>query len=176
MSDRRLTREQMQVADLNKPDTGLIEIMISLFRQGQKAHHEKFPEMFGPAEDDAAITSYLSGFFKPRNPLRKRSKFAKGWFVDGALSGYLLFQLYQTSNVFYGKARWTCFVEDIVIDEAARGKGGASALMGSLLAGIEQLDECAISGTVWNGNDASVALFEKHGFRPLSQSFCRVLK
>ena len=176
MSDRPRTRERTHVADLNKRDTALIEVMIDLFRQGQKSHHENFPEMFGPAEDDAAIAAHLSCFFKPRNPLRKRSNFAKGWFVDGTLSGYLLFQLYEASNVYYGKTRWTCFVEDIVIDEAARGKGGASALMGSLLAEIERLDECAVSGTVWSGNDASIALFEKHGFHSLSQSFCRVVK
>lgn len=166
------------VEDLTRADDALLEAMADLFAQGQTPHHEKFPQMFGPAgssdEDREAVKAYLKGFFKPRNPFRARSQFAKGWFTQGKLSGYLLYQLYESSNIFYGKPRWNCFVEDIVVSSAARGLGGASALMEALLEQTEPLGECALSGTVWHGNDASVRLFEKHGFKPLSQSFYKV--
>ncbi len=162
------------VAALDKRDAALLEAMISLFRQGQKPHHEDFPAHFGPAKDRSAIIQYIQGFLKPRNPLRKRYGLAKGWFVDGQLSGYLLYRLSQTDNVFYGKTRWTCYIEDIVVDENARRLGGASALMGALLAEIEPLEDCAVSGTVWNANSASEVLFRKHGFESLSQAFYKV--
>lgn len=152
----------------------LLEAMTDLFQQGQKPHHDAFPAHFGPAEDRAVIMQYLQGFLKPRNPFRKRSGFALGWFVDGALAGYLLYYLNQSSNVFYGKPRWTCFIEDIVVSESARGQGGGSALMGALLAQVEPLENCAVSGTVWKANSASEALFAKHGFEPLSQAFYKV--
>ena len=162
------------VAALDQRTQPLLEAMTELFAQGQEPHHEAFPDHFGPADDRAAITSYLQGFLKPRNPLRKRHGFAKGWFVDGTLAGYLLYRLSQTNNVFYGQTRWTCYVEDIVVDESARGLGGASALMGALLEEAERLPNCAVSGTVWSMNRASEALFLKHGFEPLSQAFYKV--
>ncbi len=164
------------VTRLNERTPSLLEAMTDLFEQGQKPHHDAFPDHFGPANDRAAITRYLQGFLKPRNPLRKRNGYAMGWFVDGTLAGYLLYRLHQTSNVFYGKTRWTCFVEDIVVDERTRGLGGASALMGALLQEAERLDNCAVSGAVWNMNPASEALFLKHGFEPLSQTFYKVFK
>lgn len=162
------------VAALDKRDTALLEAMVGLFRQGQIPHHKAFPAHFGPAKDSAAIVQYIQGFLKPCNPLRKRYGLAKGWFVDGRLSGYLLYRLSQTHNVFYGKMRWTCFIEDVVVDKSARGLGGGSALMGALLAEIEPLEDCAVSGTVWNANSASEALFRKNGFEPLSQVFYKV--
>jgi len=163
-----------EVRLLSQPNRQLLEDMVQLFGQGQAPHHAAFPQHFGPANDAQAITSYLKGFFKPRNPFRTRRGFAKGWFVDNQLSGYLLYHLHETSNIFYGKMRWTCFVEDIVIGAEARSLGGASQLIEALLAELESLADCAVSATVWSGNEASEALFRKHGFEALSQSFYRV--
>lgn len=148
--------------------------MTDLFQQGQESHHDAFPAHFGPADDRATIARYLQGFLKPRNPLRSRRGFAKGWYVDSTLAGYLLYYLHQSDNVFYGKPRWTCFIEDIVVSKEARGRGGASVLMDALLSELEPLENCAISGTVWNANSASEALFKKHGFEPLSRAFFKV--
>ncbi len=170
-SDRTL-----EVEPLDKCNSATIEAMIGLFQQGQKPHHSAFPAHFGPAVETAAITHYLNGFLKPRNPLRKRYGFAKGLFIDNALAGYLLYRLNQSNNIFYGETRWTCFVEDIVVDDRARGLGGASAMMEALLADIEPLSNCVISGTVWNANAASEALFTKHGFEPLTKAFYKVSK
>lgn len=162
------------VSTLDARTSNLLEAMTDLFQQGQTPHHDAFPAHFGPADDRAAIVGYLQGFLKPRNPLRRRSGFAMGWYVDEALSGYLLYYLNRSNTVFYGRPRWTCFVEDIVVSESARGQGGASAMMSALLAQVEPLENCAISGTVWKANSASEALFKKHGFEPLSQAFYKV--
>jgi len=162
------------VEPLVKRNAVLLEAMANLFEQGQKPHHEAFPDHFGPAQDRAAIIAYLRGFLRPRNPLRSRYGFAYAWFVDDALAGYLLYRLNHTHNAFYGQARWSCYIEDIVVDEGSRGLGGASALMDALTKAIEPLENCAVSGTVWKMNTASEALFHKHGFEPLSQSFYRV--
>ncbi|MEP2735978.1 MAG: GNAT family N-acetyltransferase [Erythrobacter sp.] len=163
-----------QVIDLEKRSDALLGSMTDLFEQGQKPHHDAFPDHFGPAKDRAAIGHYLQGFLKPRNPLRQRNGFAKGWYAGGELAGYLLYRLSKSANIFYGEPRWTCFVEDIVVSENARGAGGASALMGALMEEITPLENCAVSGTVWNMNAASEALFRKHGFEPLSKAFYKV--
>lgn len=161
---------------LDRRNAPLLEAMVGLFQQGQEPHYAAFPDHFGPAEDPVAITQYFHGFLKPRNPWRKRSGFAYGWFEDGRLSGYLLYYLHQGQNIFYGKPRWTCFIEDIVVGKEKRGMGGASSLMTALLDEMAELENCAISGTVWSGNSSSDALFQKHGFEPLTTGFYKVLR
>lgn len=164
----------LDVRALNRRTEGLVAAMAALFDQGQAPHHHSFPEHFGPGDNGAAIASYLQGFLRPRNPFRARTGFAKGLFLNDELAGYLLYRLNKTDDVFYGKVRWSCHIEDIVVDEAARGRKGASAMMSALLEELAPLGECAISGNVWNGNSASQALFESHGFEPLSQSYHKV--
>jgi len=165
---------ETRIEALVKRSPELLDAMVGLFQQGQQPHHEAFPDHFGPAQDRAPIINYLQGFLKPRNPLRSRTGFAYGWNVDGALAGYLLYRLNHSNDAFYGRERWTCHIEDIVVDETARGLGGASALMGALMKEVEPLENCAVSGTVWRMNTASEALFRKNGFEPLSQAFHKV--
>ncbi len=170
------TSARSGVIALEKPVSAVIEPMIDLFQEGQGPHHTRFPILFGPAENRDAIADFLKGFFKPRNPFRRQTSFALGWYVDEDLSGYLLYRLSQSNNVFYGEARWTCFIEDVVVAKSAQGQGGASAMMATLIAILEPLENCAVSGTVWRGNEASTKLFTKHGFEPLSTSYYRVSK
>ncbi len=162
------------VEALERREDALLSAMVGLFRQGQQPHHEAYPEHFGPVDDTAKIVHYLQNFLKPRNPLRQRYGFAKGWYVDGEMMGYLLYRVSRSDDIFYGKPRWNCFIEDIVVDARARGMGGASALMEALVDEVAALGECAVSGNVWRMNEASQALFEKHGFEALSQTFFKV--
>lgn len=169
------SHENQEIRSFERSNSDVLGTMVQLFKQGQAPHHAMYPEHFGPANDIQAITNYLRGFFKPRNPFRDRVGYAKGWFVNDILCGYLLYYLNETSNVFYGKSRWNCYVEDIVVSDKTRSMGGASKLLDALLADLDHLSDCTIAASVWNGNAASEALFKKHKFDTLSQSFYRVL-
>jgi ribosomal protein S18 acetylase RimI-like enzyme len=163
-----------KIAAIDTFDQETTAAMVGLFKQGQAPHHEAFPEHFGPADDDGAIASYLRSFFKPRNPLRKHTGYAIGWYAQGTLKGYLLYRLYRSRDIFYGKPRWHCYVEDIVVDANARGTGAGSAMMAALLDKTAPLKNCCIAGTVWQMNSASQALFTRHGFEARSQTFYKV--
>ena len=91
------------LGDVREPDTQHLEKMRVLFKSGQDSHHEKFPDIFCSADDDAAIDLYLRGFLKPKNPFRTRRKYALAWFVDDALCGYLLYHLHKSSDIFLGR-------------------------------------------------------------------------
>jgi len=93
--------------------------------------------------------------------------------IDDSVKGYLLYQLYETNNIFYGKTRQICFVEDIAVDPDTRGLGGASMLLDYLNTKTDKLDNCLTSATIWNGNAASEKLFRKYGFADQSKAFYR---
>ena len=149
--------------------------MVTIFAHGQDQHHTTFPDIFGAPDNDAKIMDYLRSYLKPRNPMRTRRNFSLSWMVDNEVGGFILYQLYSTANVFYGRQRWICFIEDIAIDPVHRSKGGASALLESLLEQVKELDNCIVNAQVWRGNEASNALFRKYGFDDKAMNFCRVL-
>ena len=151
--------------------------MADIFQSGQAPHCASHPEIFCEANNRDEIINYIRGYFEPRNLLRRRGrrKFARVWVVDGEVGGYLLYQLHQTSDVFFGDKRWTCYVDDIAIDPNFQKAGGASQLMDALMEEVSGLKNCLVSGQVWRDNVASEALFRKYGFDDRSKTFFRVM-
>ena len=154
-----------------------LDAMIKIFQAGQYQHVEMVPDIFCDPDNPDEIGAYIQGYFKPRNPFHSRRKFAVGWFVDGELGGYLLYQLYSSSDIFFGQNRWVCFVSDIAISPDHQSKGGATQLMDYLVTEkAGPLKNCIISGQVWKGNDASSGLFRKFGFDVRSENFFKIIK
>lgn len=163
-----------EVKSLHDFDLQIIEYMTELFIQSQENHIASYPQHFCLVNDKDKISAYLRGFFKPKNPFRSRVGFVKGWYVDQKLCGYLLYYLNNSASVFYNKKRWNCFIDDIVVHEEYRSMGGASKMIEALLEDLKQYSNCKVSATVWRGNLASEALFEKYGFAAGSQNFYKV--
>lgn len=149
--------------------------MCEIFKAGQRDHHAMYPEIFCKPDDEEKILVYLGGFLKPRNPLRTQKRFAEGWYEEGVLLGYLLYQIHQTSDVFFGNNRWSAYVDDIAVSEAARGNGIGSKLLNSLVQKVEERGGGMVSGQVWKQNESSEALFGKAGFDAVATQFYRVL-
>ena len=154
-----------------------IPAMAEIFTFGQVLHHEMHKEIFCEPENQGAITSYLKSYLPPKNPFRARRKFATVWTINGGVQAYLLYQLYNTSDVFFGENRWVCYIDDIAVHPDARKQGCASALMSNLLSQqLSGVENCLVSGQVWVGNDASSALFEKFDFTDKAHTFYRYLR
>ena len=150
--------------------------MTAIFVEGQRAHVEAFPDIFEPPEDLTAISRYLAGFLPGRNPWRTRRNFALVWIVENRARGMILYEYYQTQSIFFRKGSWLAFVLDIAIAESHRRQGGAQALFSAFNDHIAARPPTIVSGQVWNGNDASVALFERQGFDARSKHFFKVLR
>ena len=160
-----------------EPTQADIAAMCEIFTNGQIHHQKLYPEIFCAPDNQEKIRAYIGSFFKPRSLFRKRSqnRFALGWFENGELKGYLLYQIHKTSDVFFGEDRWSAYVDDIAVGEGSRKKGVASKLLNSLVEKIEELGGGMISGQVWNGNTSSEILFEKTGFEAVAKQFYRVI-
>ena len=161
--------------EVHKASMGHLPEMIPMFRHGQIKHFEKFPEIFCAPDNLASIENYLRGFLKARR-FRKQKKFGLVWLVDGKVGGYVLYQKYQSSGIFFPQNRWQCFIDDIAVSPDFQSRKGASFLMHELSNELSNLGECMLSAQVWSGNEASEALFQKSGFVAQSQNFYRVIK
>ena len=161
------------VGDILEPEVRHLDNMAAIYKHGQNQHHEAFSDIFCPAVGRDEIIRHMRHYFPPKNPFKSRRNYSLAWIVENELRGYLLYQLYETSNIFYGKECWICFVDDIAVDPIYRSHGGASMLLTELTKKLEKLGDYIVSGQVWNGNDASVALFRKHGFDNRSNNFYR---
>lgn len=150
--------------------------MIPIFHNGQTVHFEKYPEIFCAPNNSAQIELYLRRYLDKPGFLRKQKKFGLVWLIDGKVGGYLLYQKYRSSGVFFPLNRWECFIDDIAVSPDFQNRGGASYLMNELSKELAGLPECLLSAQVWNGNEASEALFKKFGFAAQSQNFYRVTK
>ncbi len=164
------------VGTIEEPKTNHIDAMVKIFSAGQSTHYENFPDIFEPPTDKQAIRNYIQSFFKPRNPLRTRNKYSIGWIIDDKLCGYLLYHLYQTSDIFFGKNRWVCFVEDIAVDPGHHKQGGATLMMSHLKTLADNHQNCLFSAQIWRGNEASKALFKKFGFTANSSHYHYISK
>ncbi|MEO1151261.1 MAG: GNAT family N-acetyltransferase [Pseudomonadota bacterium] len=145
-----------------------------IFIAGQDEHHHRFPEIFCAPTNRSAIVGYLRNYLKPRNPFRTRTHFAWVWQDEGQTGGYLLFQWRQSSDIFFGADRWSCYVDDIAVAADQRGRGIAKALLTRLVTLTDTKPGCLTVAQVWRGNTASEALFEKAGFTACSHAFHRV--
>ena len=64
------------------------------------------------------------------------------------------------------KDRKEMFLEDLCVDESARGQGVATALY-RYVCGYAQDKGCAfVTLNVWQGNDSALRFYEKRGLKP----------
>lgn len=171
-----MTRNTKNPGAIIAAEAAHVSTMVDIFCHGQNTHHDLFPEIFFKAEDHEKIARYLKGYLKPRNPLRTRRNFSLVWQVDDAVAGFVLYQFYASSNVFFGDNRWMCFVDDIAIDPNFRSQGGASKLLASVVEKADEVGNCVFHAQVWRGNTASEALFQKFGFEDNAKNFYRLSK
>ena len=81
--------------------------------------------------------------------------------IDGRIVGLANFYIHP-SLYHAGEA---CLIDDLVVDEAARGQGVGNALMIAVLRYAREEKSCAeISLAVASDNAAAQALYRKHGF------------
>jgi len=78
-----------------------------------------------------------------------------GDFVQGMLSYSVRADLYHAGN--------SVLIEELVVDETARGKGVGSALMATLLERLPRLDCKEFCLAVMPDNEAAIRFYKRHG-------------
>jgi len=90
------------------------------------------------------------------------------------LYGYILYTINQTNNVLNGDKHLEVSIEDVAVSTKMRRRGIAKNLIQGVYENTSTLGNCHIFAQVWDGNDASNALFKEAGFTAVSTQYHRM--
>ena len=137
-----------------------IPALLRLLVQVNRVHHEGRPDLFnGPTtkydaeelrailrDDDAPVFVAVDG--------------------RGEVLGHGFCAVRRQANTRLMAERATLYVDDICVDEAARGRGVGRALYGRILECARERGCYNVTLNVWTCNPGAMAFYEKLGMRP----------
>ena len=144
------TIRQASVADIPR--------LIDLLHQVDMVHHRLRPDLFKPnttkySEQELALL--LNNETKPI-------------FVydDGDVLGYAFCQIAEVKNDRLLQDRNTLYIDDLCVDESARGKHIGKALFDYVRDYAKSIGCHAITLNVWEGNDSAIRFYQNMGMHP----------
>ena len=130
----------------------------ALLRQVLKVHHDGRPDLFRE-EGKKYTDEELQGIFaNPETPVFVYES-------DGTVLGYVFCALRHPSGGSLN-AITTLYIDDLCVDETARGKGVATALYRHVLDFAKANGCYNVTLNVWTGNDGALAFYQKMGMQP----------
>ena len=149
MNNRDFIR-QASVADIPR--------IIDLLHQVDMVHHRLRPDIFKPDTtkyDEQELAVLLEDKTKPI-------------FVydDGEVLGYTFSQITEVKEDRLLQDRKTLYIDDLCVDEAARGKHIGKALFDFVRDYAKSIGCHAITLNVWEGNDSAIRFYQNMGMHP----------
>lgn len=134
-----------------------IKRIIELLHQVNMVHHVIRPDLFKPHTtkyNEQELESLLSNQSKPI-------------FVydDGEVRGYAFCQISEVKDNQLLQDAKTLYIDDICVDENARGKHVGKALYEYVRDYARSIDCYHITLNVWEGNDAAVSFYRNMGMQ-----------
>ena len=135
--------------------TNDIPRLLELLHQVNMVHYERRPDIFKPHTTKYNAEQLQDLLLQPD----------KAIFVyeDEGVQGYAFVQMEDVHDDILLKDMRTLYIDDICVDEQARGKHVGKQLFDHVRAYAEKLGCGAITLTVWEGNDAAMAFYRKLG-------------
>ena len=129
--------------------------IIDLLHQVNMVHHRLRPDLFKPH-----TTKYSTEQLEAMMTIESQPIFV---FDDGNISGYVFCQIQQVQSDRLLQDRKTLYIDDLCVDETARGKHIGRQLF-DYVREYAQAKGCqSITLNVWDGNDAAWAFYRKLG-------------
>ena len=132
--------------------------LMDLLHQVNMVHHHLWPELFKPNTtkySEQELETLLGDESKPI-------------FVydDGEVLGYAFCQITQVKNDRLLQDRKSLYLDDLCVDETARGRHIGSALFEFVRDYAKSIGCHAITLNVWAGNDAAMQFYQSKGMQP----------
>ena len=143
---------------IRKASVADIPRLMDLLHQVNMVHHHLRPELFKPNTtkySEQELETLLGDESKPI-------------FVydDGEVLGYAFCQITQVKDDRLLQDRKSLYIDDLCVDEAARGKHIGSALFEFVRDYAKSIGCHAVTLNVWAGNDAAMQFFQSKGMQP----------
>ena len=132
--------------------------LMDLLHQVNMVHHHLRPDLFKPDTtkySEQELETLLSDESKPI-------------FVydDGEVLGYAFCQITEVKDDRLLQDRKTLYIDDLCVDEAARGKHIGKALFDFVRDYAKSIGCHAITLNVWEGNDSAIRFYQNMGMHP----------
>ena len=132
--------------------------IIDLLHQVDMVHYDKRPDLFKPNTtkyNEQELGVLLEDETKPI-------------FVydDGEVLGYAFCQLNEVQNDRLLQDRKTLYIDDLCVDENARGKHIGKALFDFVRDYAKSIGCRAVTLNVWEGNDSAIRFYQNMGMHP----------
>jgi len=132
--------------------------IIDLLHQVDMVHYDKRPDLFKPNTtkyDEQELVALLGDEIKPIFV-----------FDDGEVQGYAFCQIKEVHNDRLLQDCKTLYIDDICVDESARGKHVGKALFEFVHVYAQSLGCHNITLNVWEGNDSAIRFYQNMGMHP----------
>ena len=146
----RETIRQASVADIPR--------LIDLLQQVNMVHHRLRPELFKPDTtkySEQELETLLGDESKPILV-----------YDDGEVLGYTFCQITEVKDDRLLQDRKILYIDDLCVDETARGKHIGSALFEFVRDYAKSIGCHAITLNVWEGNDSAIRFYQNMGMHP----------
>ena len=155
----------MMIRKANKED---VKRIMELLHQVNMVHHVLRPDLFKPHTtkyNEQELESMLDDNSKPI-------------FVydDGGVSGYAFCQVSEVKNHLLLEDIKTLYIDDICVDENARGKHVGKALYEYVREYAQSIGCYNITLNVWEGNDAAYRFYKNMGMQVQKTTMEIILK
>ena len=132
--------------------------IIDLLHQVDMVHHRLRPDLFKPCTtkyDEQELETLLYDESKPI-------------FVydDGDVLGYAFCQITEVKDDRLLQDRKTLYIDDLCVDESARGKHIGSALFDFVHEYAKSIGCHATTLNVWESNDSAIRFYQNMGMHP----------
>ena len=144
------TIRQASVADIPR--------LMDLLHQVNMVHHRLRPDLFKPD-----TTKYSEQELETLLGEESKPIFV---YDDGEVLGYTFCQITEVKEDRLLQDRKTLYIDDLCVDEAARGKHIGSALFEFVRDYAKSIGCHAITLNVWAGNDAAMQFYQSKGMQP----------
>ena len=133
--------------------------IIALLRQVGQVHHQGRPDIFRAGAQKYAPSQVLAMLDKPETPIFVAVE------ADKVL-GYCFCQMktYYRDSVIADHT--TCYIDDLCVDEACRGKRIGAALYEWTVQYARQRECYSVTLNVWSCNESAMKFYEKLGLKP----------
>lgn len=162
--------EEGRVVELTRKH---LDRMVDLQMQTLQQHSLAFPNIFSNAHTPAAARRTLERFLPRWLAFDPFNGQGIGWEISDELAGYVLYQTYDHPLDFGLRPGLYAAIWDIAVDQARRRKGVGTGLIEELINRLRSEKVVAVDAQVWMHNGESAGLFERVGFKKVSNNFRR---